>query len=99
MLQAGTISTNVFLRRIHNFALDLGWLPWPVIVKRQWPGIHFQEKRAITQVEHLAIPEREKNPEWRAFYALLWHLTNNARLQRSSRCSCVMYDSAFFPTC
>ena len=74
VLQAGTISTNVFLRRIHNFALDLGWLPWPVIVKRQWPGIHFQEKRAITHAEHLAILEREKNPEWRAFYALLWHL-------------------------
>ncbi len=74
VLQVGTISTNVFLRRIHNFALDVGWLPWPVSVKRQWPGIRFQEKRAITHAEHLAILERERNPEWRAFYALLWHL-------------------------
>ncbi len=74
VLQVGTISTNVFLRRIHNFALDVGWLRWPVIVKRRWPGIHFQEKRAITHAEHLAILERERNPEWRAFYALLWHL-------------------------
>ena len=74
VLQAGTISTNVFLRRIHNFAVDLGWLPWPVIVKRQWPGIHFQEKRAITHAEHLAVLEREKNPERKAFYELCWHL-------------------------
>jgi len=74
VLEAGTVSTNVFLRRIHNFALDVGWLPWPVIVTRQRPSIHFQEKRAVTLEEHQAIIEREKNPEWRAFYALLWHL-------------------------
>ena len=38
VLYVGTVSTNVFLRRIHNFALDMGWLPWPVVVKRQWGG-------------------------------------------------------------
>src|SRR5437764_3203141 len=65
VLRTGTVSTNVFLRRIHNFALDVGWLPWPVIVKRQWPSIHFQEKRAVTLEEHQAIMQREKNPEWR----------------------------------
>jgi len=74
VLEAGTVSTNVFLHRIHNFAMDMGWLPWPVIVKRQWPSIHFQEKRAVTLEEHQAILQREKNPEWRAFYALLWQL-------------------------
>ena len=30
-MHKGTVSTNVFLRRIHNFALDMNWLPWPVI--------------------------------------------------------------------
>lgn len=30
VLNVGTVSTNVFLRRAHNFALDMGWLPWPV---------------------------------------------------------------------
>jgi hypothetical protein len=24
-------STNVYLRRIHNFALDMNWLPWPIL--------------------------------------------------------------------
>ena len=33
-LRMGTVSTNVFLRRLHNFCLDMNWLPWPVIPKR-----------------------------------------------------------------
>jgi hypothetical protein len=31
VLEAGCVSTNVYLRRIHNFALDMNWLPWPVL--------------------------------------------------------------------
>jgi integrase len=74
VLNMGTVSTNVFLRRAHNFALDMGWLPWPVVVKRQWPAIEFKEKRAITWQEHCEIVERENNPERKAFYQLAWHL-------------------------
>ena len=74
VLNLGKVSTNVFLRRIHNFALDLGWLPWPIIVKRQWPAIEFKEKRAITWEEHCQIVEHEKNPERRAFYQMAWHM-------------------------
>jgi len=74
VLNSGKVSTNVYLRRIHNFALDMGWLPWPVIIKRQWPAIVFKEKRAITWEEHCRILEREKNPERKAFYKMAWHL-------------------------
>jgi hypothetical protein len=74
VLNIGKVSTNVFLRRIHNFALDMGWLPWPVIVKRQWPAIEFKEKRAITWEEHQAVVAREGNRERKAFYQLAWHL-------------------------
>ena len=74
VLDAGTVATNVFLRRIHNFALDLSWLPWPVIPKKRWPAIRFKEKRAITLEEHQAIVAGEKNAERRAFYELCWHL-------------------------
>lgn len=73
-LAAGTVATNVFLRRIHNFALDMGWLPWPVLPKKQWPKIRFKEKRAVSAEEHKAIVAAEKNPERRAFYELCWHL-------------------------
>lgn len=74
VLETGTVSTNVYLRRLHNFALDMTWLPWPVIVKRQWPELRFKEKRAITWEEHQAIVAREQNPERKAFYQLAWHL-------------------------
>ena len=74
VLGKGTVSTNVHLRRIHNFALDMNWLPWPVVLKKRWPGIKFKEKRAITLEEHQAIVARELNPERKAFYQLAWHL-------------------------
>lgn len=64
----GTVSTNIFLHRLHNAALDLGWFLAPLIPRRQWPPIHHDEKRAITQ------KERESNSELNAFYSLLWHL-------------------------
>ena len=74
VLKRGTISTNVFLRRAHNFAVGMHWLPWPVLPKLHWPALSHKEKRAITHEEHKAIIERERNPELRNFYELLWHL-------------------------
>lgn len=73
-LKAGTVSTNVHLRKLHNFCLAMNWLPWPIIPKRLWPEIRFQPKRAITLDEHQLIIEREKNPERLSFYELCWHL-------------------------
>jgi len=74
VLENGSISTNIYLRRIHNFALDMNWLPWPVLPKKRWPAIKFKDKRGITLAEHLAIVSRELNPERKAFYQLAWHL-------------------------
>jgi integrase len=73
-LNAGTVSTNVFLRRLHNFALGMGWLLAPVLPPKQWPAVRHQPKRAITLEEHQKIIAREQNPERRAFYQLLWEL-------------------------
>jgi len=73
-MEQGKVSTNMYLRRIHNFALGMNWLPVPVIPKRQWPGVFFKDKRAITLEEHRQIIERETNPERRAFYELAWFL-------------------------
>jgi len=73
VLNMGTVSTNVYLRRLHNFCVDMNWLPWPLIPKRQWPAVRFKDKRAITWEEHCKIVEREKNPERKAFYQLAWH--------------------------
>jgi integrase len=73
-LDAGTISTNMFLRRLHNFAVGMHWLPWPILSKRQWPAVKHKERRAISAEEHQRIIDREHNPEIRAYYQLLWHL-------------------------
>ena len=74
VLESKKVSTNVYLRRIHNFALDMTWLPWPVLAKKRWPAVEFKEKRATTLAEHQAIVARENNAERRAFYKLAWHL-------------------------
>ena len=73
-INRGTVSTNVFLRRTQNFALDMGWLPWPVLRKKQFPKVRYGPKRAITEDEHGLIVEREQNPERRDFYELCWLL-------------------------
>jgi integrase len=74
VLSNGKVATNAFLRKLHNFALDSGFLPWPILPKKQWPKIKYKEKRAIAWDEHLKIIDREGNPEIKAFYELLWHL-------------------------
>lgn len=72
-LSDGKVSTNVYLRRIHNHALGMEWLLKSVIPRLQWPKPVFKAKRAITAKEHAAIIEREQNAERRDFYELLWH--------------------------
>jgi integrase len=74
VLTTGSVSTNVYLRRAHNYALGMNWLPWPVLPKLHWPAVRYKEKRAITLEEHQKIIARERNPSTRAYYQLLWHL-------------------------
>ena len=71
-LEDGKVSTNVYLRRIHNHALGMEWLLKSVIPRLQLPKPVFQSKRAITSAEHAAIVARELNTERRDFYELLW---------------------------
>ena len=41
-VERGTVSTNVHLRKLHNFCLDMNWLPWPIIhLRRQPKQVHF----------------------------------------------------------
>jgi integrase len=77
VVKRGTVSTNVFLRRIQNFALDMGWLPWPILKKKQFPKVRYKAKRGITEDEHQLIMAREQNPERRDFYELCWLLAGS----------------------
>ena len=74
VLSDGKISSNVYLRRIHNFALAMDWLLRAVLPKPNWPKVIYKGKRGVTVEEHKFIIEREQNPERRAFYELCWHL-------------------------
>ena len=73
VLADGKVSTNVYLRRIHNHALAMEWLFKSVIPRLLWPKPVFKDKRAVTSEEHTTIVAREGNPERRDFYELLWH--------------------------
>jgi integrase len=61
-----------YLRRLHNLAVDVGWLPWPVLAKRAWPKIISRSMRAITAEEHGAVIAAENSAERRAYYELLY---------------------------
>ena len=66
------VSTNKFLRILHNRALDLGWLLNPVLPKRAWPKFRYQSRRGITLLEHQKLVEAEHDPEYKLYYQFLW---------------------------
>ena len=65
-------STHHYLRRLHNYALHLGWLLMPVMAEAAWPEIRSKKFTAITEEEHRRIVEREPNPERKLYYEMLW---------------------------
>jgi len=69
--QAG-VSTNVWLRILHNRALDLGWLLSPVLKKRLWPKVQYKARRGITAEEHAKVLASENLEDYRQFFRLLW---------------------------
>jgi integrase len=74
VLRSSTVSTNAFLRKVHNFAVDMNWLPATVITCRQCLEIRYKEKRAITLEEHQRIIAAEVNHERKLLCQLCWHL-------------------------
>ena len=51
VLNGGKVSVAHYLKRLHNLALGLGWLAFPVLAPRLWPKLKFKPKRAITLEE------------------------------------------------
>ncbi len=74
ILVSPSVSIHHYLKRLHNLALGLGWLAFPVLAPRMWPDVAVKEKRAITLAEHQMILAAERNPERRLFYQLLWEI-------------------------
>jgi hypothetical protein len=61
-----------------------GWLPWPILRKKQFPKLKFKPKGGITECEHRRIIGREINPERRDFYELCWLLGGSQGRDRQS---------------
>lgn len=43
VLNEGTVSTNVYLRRMHNFAMDMAWVPAPILPRRQCGAVEARD--------------------------------------------------------
>jgi integrase len=68
------VSSTHYLRRVHNFALNLGWLAKPVLAPCCWPKRQPKSRRGITLAEHQSILADEHNPERNLYYQLLWEV-------------------------
>ena len=44
VLKAGGAMTNAFVRCLHNLALGLGWLPWPILPSKLWPVVEAKKE-------------------------------------------------------
>ena len=74
ILNGGKVSVAHYLKRLHNLALGLGWVAFPVLAPRLWPKPQFKTKRAIMLAEHQRILAAEKIPERKFYYQLLWEV-------------------------
>jgi integrase len=86
VLKAGGVMTNAFVRCLHNLALGLGWLPWPILPPKLWPAVEAKRKRGITLQEHQEIIAAEKNVERRLYYEFLWE-TGAAQTDAAQFCA------------
>jgi hypothetical protein len=62
ILNTGTVSTNVFLRRLSNFAIGMGWLPLPILPKKLWPIVRLP-KRLCTRGSYFARYDELQYPD------------------------------------
>ena len=72
VFKQGKVAITYFLKRLHNFALSLGWIALPVVAPYLWPKYEAKERRGITPDEQQSILAIEKKAEWKLFLELLW---------------------------
>lgn len=59
LLHSTELATGLLLRRIHNHALDMKWLPFPILPVTQWSGILAEQRRAIIRKQHSKFAARQ----------------------------------------
>ncbi len=66
------VAINEFLKRLHNFAVHLGWIAIPIVAPYLWPKYEAKDRRGITLDEHQNLLAKEKKAEWKLYLELLW---------------------------
>ena len=66
------VAITYFLKRLHNFALSLGWIALPIVAPYLWPKYEPKDRRGITLDEHQSVMAMEKKAEWKLYLELLW---------------------------
>ena len=72
VFKEGKVAITYFLKRLHNFALSLGWIALPIVAPYLWPKYAAKDRRGITREEHETVLIAEKKAEWKLFLELLW---------------------------
>jgi integrase len=72
IFKEGKVSIIHFLKRLHHFALELGWIAVPIVPPNLWPKYEPKDRRGITLDEHQSILATQKKAEWKLFMELLW---------------------------
>ena len=62
VLRKGTVSTNAYLRRTHNFAIDMNWLPATVIPHRQCLVSKARSRSPCSSIPRSPISSRKSKP-------------------------------------
>lgn len=74
VLRVRSVFVHSVLKNLHNLAVGMGWLPWPVLAPKLWPKPQPKARRGITLEEHRRILDAEKNAERNLYYQLLWEV-------------------------
>jgi integrase len=72
VFKGGKVSIVYFLKRLHNFALSLGWIALPIVAPYLWPKYEPKDRRGITLDEHQSVLAKEKQAEWKLYLEMLW---------------------------
>ena len=72
VFKEGKVAITYFLKRLHNFALSLGWIALPIVAPYLWPKYEAKPRRGITQDEQQSVLAIEKKAEWKLYLELLW---------------------------
>jgi hypothetical protein len=86
VLRVRNIFVHSVLKNLHNLAVGMGWLPWPVLAPKLWPKLEHATKRGITADEHDRILKAEQNAERKRYYELLWE-TGASQTDAASLCA------------